>query len=108
MRRIVSLVLVVLLLSLAVGCSSDDDNVAPGESSATGGTDTPIELVPQKANLLGYVDVGRLLADSDIASAFEDIVGDAADAQTMEQSLEELLGTIDIEEVLVFADLRNL
>ena len=54
------LFMAVLVVSLLVGCGDGGETV------------TPIELVPQKANMIGLIDLSQIISDEDIAELYDE------------------------------------
>ena len=54
------LFMAVLVVSLLVGCGGGGETV------------TPIELVPQKANMIGLIDLSQIISDEDIAELYDE------------------------------------
>lgn len=54
------LFMAVLVVSLLVGCGGGGETV------------TPIELVPQKANMIGLIDLSQIMSDEDIAELYDE------------------------------------
>lgn len=92
LKRTFPLLIVVLLVSILVGCGGT-------------GTITPIKLVPQKANMLAYMDLTRILEDSTDTDGLQDMF--PADTETMltfGNALEVLKG---LDEGLLFGDISE-
>ncbi|MFQ5925529.1 MAG: hypothetical protein ACE5IE_05985 [Dehalococcoidia bacterium] len=97
---------VVLLLSivalfvgslLAVGC-------VPGIVA--------IDLVPQEANLVARIQIGRILADPDLIAAYDEATKEPDMPQTFEQALDRVEDEIgidprDFSEAVIFADIES-
>jgi hypothetical protein len=95
------LLITVLSISLLMGCSESQDS----------GTDA-IDLVPQTANMIGYVALGQVIDDSDIAGIYEALPKEAGDPQTLEEALAMAmdmsgLDLSDFEECWVFSDVSQ-
>ncbi|MEE8471374.1 MAG: hypothetical protein V3S51_08600 [Dehalococcoidia bacterium] len=80
----------VLLVSLLAGCNG------------IGGSVTPIELVPQRANLLVYLNLSQIVEDEDaIAGLSSELPIDAEDQQKLDDLIELMMG---LEEAVLFFD----
>jgi len=95
------LLITVLSISLLMGCSESQDSGADA-----------IDLVPQTANMIGYVALGQVIEDSDIAGIYEALPKEAGDPQTLEEALAMAmdmsgLDLRDFEECWVFSDVSQ-
>ncbi len=100
MKKVLCLILIIAIASIPIACGSD--------SSDDSDTPESIKLVPEKANLLGSLDIAALLADEEIASYFNEMEKEDDDAQSLEEALENALGTADVEEAILFMDLTDI
>ena len=64
MKKVILLLLMVLLLVVSplIGCSNSN-----------GGVTNPIGLVPKKANVVGHVDLTKILQDNDLAVIYDKV-----------------------------------
>lgn len=99
MKKIISLILIIAIASIPIACG--------GSSSADSDTSEAIKLVPEKANLLGSINVAELVTDKEIASFFDEMEKESDDAQSIEEALKDTLGTADVEEAILFMDLAD-
>lgn len=96
MKKTVSLLITVVLLSLFLGCSKGDQAEV-----------TPIDLVPEKSNMIGYLDLARILEDEDFAGFYQAIQKEDAEVpSTLDEALAMLGG--DLEEALLFGDISDM
>ena len=70
------LFMAVLVVSPLVGCGGGGETV------------TPIELVPQKANIIGLIDLSQIMEDEDIAELYEAMPLEPGDPQTLDEALD--------------------
>lgn len=102
MNKFVSLAFVIfitLALIVVIGCSS-------------GGSANPVELVPQNANMVGEVNLARILTDDDFADIYDRLPKKAGDPRTLDEALDafETETGIDLrqfEEGLFFGDISR-
>ncbi|MEE9400705.1 MAG: hypothetical protein V3V32_01665, partial [Dehalococcoidia bacterium] len=92
-----------LLVSLPLGCGGE-------ETSAT--IITPAELVPQKANMIGHIDLSQIIADEDIAELYEAMPIEPGASQTLDEALdltmEEIgLDLMDFGEGVIFGEISE-
>lgn len=102
-KKTFSIFIVVLLVSLPLGCGGE-------ETSTT--IITPAELVPQKANMIGHIDLSQILEDEDIAALYEAMPIEPGDPQTLDEALdfamEEIgLDLMDFGEGLIFGEISE-
>jgi len=89
----------VLMLTSAAGCKA-------GELTA-------IELVPQDANLIGNIQVSKIINDQDLRNAYNKAKKEPGQPQTAEEGLNELVKETGIDlryfsQAVVFADIATL
>ncbi len=94
--KAVSLLVAALVLSLVVACSS------------TGGGGS-LDLVPQRADAVGHIDVSRLLSDSDLIRIYDALPKDSDNPQTFEAALAAFQAETGIDprafdELFIFGD----
>ena len=102
-KKTLSIFIVVLLVSLPLGCG--------GEATSTT-IITPAELVPQKANMIGHIDLSQILEDEDIAALYEAMPIEPGDPQTLDEALDLAIGEIgldlmDFREGLIFGEISE-
>ena len=66
----------VISSSLLLGCSESEEVVADA-----------IDLVPQKANVMGHIELSQIIEDEDIVQVYEALPKEAGDPQTVEEAL---------------------
>ena len=93
------LLVLVLILATAAGCK------APKL--------TAIELVPQDANLIGNIQVSKIINDQDLRNAYDKAKKEPGQPQTVEEALNELveetgIDLLDVSQVVIFADIAAL
>lgn len=76
--------LIVLPLILMIGCSG-------------GGSTNPITLVPQKANMVGEVNLAKILSDEDFADIYDRLPKKSEDPQTLDDVLDAFQKETDID-----------
>jgi len=103
MKKVIILLLMVLLLvvSSLVGCSN-----------SSGGVTNPIGLVPKKANLVGQVDLSKILQDKDLTGIYDKVPKNSSYPQTFDDALTQLKDQYNIDlnnfqEGLFFADVSG-
>jgi hypothetical protein len=94
--KAVYLIVAALILSLAAACSS------------TGGGGS-LDLVPQRADAVGHLDVSRLLSDSDLIRIYDALPKDPDNPQTFEAALDSFQGQTGIDprafdDLFIFGD----
>jgi len=96
------LITLALLVSMLAGCGDSKTDTTTAKSI------TPIKLVPQKADVLGYIDLARISSDQDIAELYNSMPkGEGTEfPQTFEGALE-IVGK-DLEQCVLFADLSSM
>ena len=100
-KKTVSILFIaVLIVSVLVGCGGEE--TAPAA----------IKLVPEKANMIGLVDLSPIMEDEDIAGVWEVLPLELDMPQTLDEALdlarEEIgLDLRDFEELLVFGDISE-
>jgi hypothetical protein len=62
-----------------------------------GGSADPIELVPQRANLVGMIDLSPLLSDNDFADIYDRLPKESQDPQTLSDALDRVKEQIGID-----------
>lgn len=77
--------LVVLPLIMIIGCSSG------------GGPSSPIALVPDRANMVGEVNLSQILDDEDFADIYDRIPKKSEDPQTLDDALDAFKEERDID-----------
>jgi hypothetical protein len=102
-KKTLSIFIVVLLISLPLGCGGE-------ETSTT--IITPAELVPQKANMIGNIDLSQILEDEDITALYEAMPVEPGDPQTLDEALDLAIGEIgldlmDFREGLIFGEISE-
>jgi hypothetical protein len=110
MLRKASLLLIpVLLISLLVSlaCISDENGPDP-EEQTTAESITPFKLVPQRANMLGQIDLARILGDKDVAELYNNALP-KEDAEAL-QIFDEVLSPVgwDSGRGVLFGDISNM
>ncbi len=106
MKRVIILLLMVLLLVVSplVGCSNSSDEV-------TNHIDL-IGLVPQKANVVGKIDLKSIMEDKDLTDLYDEAEKDSDQPQTFKDALAQLKDEYDIDlksfhEGVVFMDVSE-
>jgi hypothetical protein len=97
-KKVIALLLMVLLLVVSplIGCSS-------------GGVTNPIELVPKNANVVGHVDLSKILQDNDLTGIYDKVPKDSSYPQTFDDALSEAKDKLgidprDFDEIVLFSD----
>jgi hypothetical protein len=100
-KKVSFLLLMVLLLVVSplIGCSS-------------GGATNPIELVPKNANVVGHVDLSKILQDKDLTGIYDQVPQDPSYPQTFDDALAKLKDEYNIDlkslqEGIFFADISG-
>ena len=103
MKKTLSVLMFVAFLSasLLVGCSQSEEGIT-----------NPIDLIPEKADIVGYVELGRILGDDDIAELYEALPKEAEDPQTVEEVVALAVGMsgldlMDFDEGWLFSDISD-
>jgi hypothetical protein len=103
MKKVIVLLLMVLLLVVSplVGCSNSN-----------GGVTNPIGLVPKKANVIGHVDLSKILRDKDLTGIYDKVPKNISYPQTFDDALTKLKDQYNIDlnsfqEGVLFADVSQ-
>ncbi len=88
MKKVILLLLMVLLLVVSplIGCSN-----------SSGGVTNPIGLVPKKANVVGQVDLSKILQDKDLTGIYDKVPKDPSYPQTFDDALTQLKDQYNID-----------
>jgi len=88
MKKVILLLLMVLLLVVSplIGCSNSN-----------GGVTNTIGLVPKKANVVGQVDLSKILQDKDLTGIYDKVPKDPSHPQTFEDALAKLKEEYNID-----------
>ena len=99
------LITLALLASMLVGCDDSKDNNKTETTTAK--SITPIKLVPQKADMLGYIDLARISSDQDIAKIYNSMP--KGEETKFPQTFEGVLAIVgkNLEQCVLFADLSS-
>lgn len=100
LKKILAILLTTLVITLLIGCSETDDEVASVAA---------IEIVPQRADMVAQITVGDILDDAVLESLYARLPKDPDDPQTLEEGLATVIKETgidlgDLEEVLIFGD----
>ena len=87
-KKVSFLLLMVLLLVVSplIGCSNSN-----------GGVTNPIGLVPKKANVIGHVDLSKILPDNDLTGIYDKVPKDSSYPQTFDDALAKLKEEYNID-----------
>ena len=87
-KKVIVLLLMVLLLVVSplVGCSS-----------SSGGVTNPIGLVPKQANMVGLLDLSKILQDKDLTGIYDKVPKNATYPQTFDDALTQLKDQYNID-----------
>ena len=88
MKKTLSLLLALILISLLIGCDSNDNDTDEPQAESSG----LLQLVPQKANLIVYLNIREFLDDKDIERIYDSFPKESDDPQSIEESLDRTLG----------------
>ena len=88
MKRVILLLLMVLLLVVSplIGCSNSN-----------GGAINPVGLVPKNANVVGHVDLSKILPDNDLTGIYDKVPKDSSYPQTFDDALAKLKEEYNID-----------
>jgi hypothetical protein len=75
-----------LVVSPLIGCSNSN-----------GGVTNPIGLVPKKANVIGHVDLSKILQDNDLTGIYDKVPKDSSYPQTFDDALAKLKEEYNID-----------
>ena len=97
LKKTIPLLIVVIFVLLLVGCNG------------TAETTTPIELVPQSADMVGKINIGQILGDNDLAGLYESMPKDSDTPQTFDEAIDMVIteagiDLTDFDEALIFGD----
>lgn len=102
-KKVSLLLLMVLLLVISplIGCSN-----------SSGGVTNPIGLVPKQANMIGHVDLSKILQDNDLTGIYDKVPKDSSYPQTFDDTLAKLKEEYNIDlksfqEGVFFADVSE-
>jgi len=101
-RKTVSIFIVVVVVSLLLGCGGGETPTTTPTSTAAPTTAAPTimlptELVPQKANMIGHIDLSQIIADEDIAALYEAMPMEPGDPQTLDEALDLAMEESDLD-----------
>jgi hypothetical protein len=87
-KKVSLLLLMVLLLVVSplIGCSNSN-----------GGAINPIGLVPKNANVVGHVDLSKILPDNDLTGIYDKVPKDSSYPQTFDDALAKLKEEYNID-----------
>jgi len=96
-KKTIPLLIVVILVLLPVGCNGTAETI------------TPIELVPQSADIVGRINIGQILGDNDLAGLYESMPKDSDTPQTFDEAIDMVIteagiDLTDLKEALIFGD----
>ncbi len=111
MKKVIILLLMVLLLVVfpLVGCSNSSGGVP---ASSGGVTTSLVGLVPEKANLVGQVDLSKILQDKALTGIYDKVPKSISYPQTFDDALAQLKDQYNIDlnnfqEGLFFSDISG-
>lgn len=96
LKKSLPLAFVLLLASLVLGCNGADD----------GGTTANIELVPQRADMLVYVDLAWVTESEGDILQFSDVLPEDPESQQILDAAPEILSNLD--EGIIFAEVSTM
>lgn len=108
LRKTPALLILILLVSLfaSFGCGGDDENEkSSNETSAQ--AISPLKLIPQKANMLVYIDMAQLLEDQDLSMFYNSLPKEELEIPQTYDDLSEMVGGNSAQGVL-FADISSM
>jgi len=87
-KKVILLLLMVLLLVVSplIGCSNSNVGVT-----------NPIGLVPKNANVVGHVDLSKILQDKDLTGIYDKVPKDSSYPQTFDDALDKLKEEYNID-----------
>ena len=85
LRKSLPLVIALLLVSLLLGCNGEDG----GETTAA------IKLVPQRADMLVFIDLAWAMEDEDSILQFSDMLPEDPESQEIMDIAPEILSSLD-------------
>ena len=87
-KKVSLLLLMVLLLVVSplIGCSNSN-----------GGATNPIGLVPKNANVVGHVELSKILQDNDLTGIYDKVPKDSSYPQTFDDALDKLKEEYNID-----------
>jgi len=97
LKKIIPIIIVTLVISLLIGCGG---TVSESENSA---------LLPQRADTVGLLELGRILDDRDITGLYDRLPKEAGDPETFDEAMDQATDESGIDprsfkDVLFFAD----
>ncbi|MGB2884285.1 MAG: hypothetical protein WBC47_01710, partial [Dehalococcoidia bacterium] len=97
LKKTIPLIIVALLVSLLVGCNGTAETI------------TPIELVPQSADIVGKINMSQILEDKDLTGLYDSLPKDSDTPQTFDDAVDMVIEEAgidlrDFEEALIFGD----
>ncbi|MCJ7523339.1 MAG: hypothetical protein MUP21_14135 [Dehalococcoidia bacterium] len=97
LKKTVPIIIVILVISLLIGCGG---TVSESENSA---------LLPQKADTVGLLELGRILTDRDIIDLYDKLPKEAGDPETFDEAMDQATEESGIDprsfkDILFFAD----
>jgi len=100
LKKILSILLTTLVITLLIGCSETQDKSAPVAA---------IEMVPQRADMVAQITLNDILDDAALESLYTRLPKDPDDPQTFEEGIaiareQTGIDLRDLEEILIFGD----
>jgi hypothetical protein len=94
-KKTIPLLIVALIFSLLIGCNG------------TVKTETSIDLVPQRADMVGKLYIGQILGDSELIELYNSLPKDSDTPQTFENAIDMVIEEAgfnlrDFEEIVIF------
>jgi hypothetical protein len=97
-KILLSFMVVVLILVAVAGCKQSKLNIT--------------ELIPQNANLIASIQIGKIINDRDFREAYDNTQKDSGQLETVEEGLDEFVRETgfdlrDFSQSIIFADLTR-
>jgi hypothetical protein len=94
----IPVLLVVFLISILIGCGETTKEAA-----------SSIKLIPQKADIVGHVDLGRILSNSDLIELYDKLPKEPDNPQTFDEAIDTAIEEMgidprDVDEAFLFGD----
>ena len=92
------ILMIILVLPIITGCEGSDP--------------ISVEIVPAHANMLGSIQLSKILNDTDLIETYDRLEKEPGDPKTLEEALDELVEDIgidlrDISEAVIFGDVSR-
>lgn len=102
-KTIIPLLIIMLVITMLSGCGGTADDIETADDI------TSTVLIPQRADMIGHMQLNRILADKDLEDLYDGLPKDPGDAETLDEAIDAAadetgIDPRDFDEVFFFAD----